>query len=70
MILQTLSVKLYISCVGRHGGWGRINCVWCKTISYQDNISNSIYDSQEPTPGISRNLKLELSLLLNLEEVQ
>ena len=40
----------------RHGGWGERECVCCKTISYQDNISNSIYDSQESTPTRTRNI--------------
>ena len=51
--IQSNSLPLWLK---RHGGWGERECVCCKTISYQDNISNSIYDSQESTPTRTRNI--------------
>ena len=51
--IQSNSLPLWLK---RHGGWGEREYVCCKTISYQDNISNSIYDSQESTPTRTRNI--------------
>ena len=51
--IQSNSLPLWLK---RHGGWRERECVCCKTISYQDNISNSIYDSQESTPTRTRNI--------------
>ena len=44
--------------------------VWCKTIKYRDNISNSIYDSQESTPTRTRNIQISWDLNQKLKLVK
>ena len=53
-------------------GWGAwsVFAVWCKTIKYQDNISNSIYDSQESTPTRTRNIQISWDLNQKLKLVK
>lgn len=50
-----------VTVVGEHD----VFAVWCKTIKYQDNISNSIYDSQESTPTRTRNIQIPNTWDLN-----